>query len=295
MQFKLGIDLGGTKIEGVILDSGGTVRFRDRVPTEQELGYDHILENIKKMYDWMVSKSAGGSHSFGLGTPGAISPKTGLMKNSNTQCLNGRRVKEDLEKLLGRTIEIQNDANCFAMAEAMQGAGKGYPLVFGVIMGTGCGGGIVHDGKVITGPQAITGEWGHMTIDPDGPDCWCGSKGCVERYISGGGLAERHLALHGQPVAAEHIVEAYRAGDERAVTTMTGFFEAFGRAMANLVNILDPDVIVLGGGLSNVDELYSEGIRRVEKFVFSDSFETPIVRNTLGDSAGVIGAAHIGI
>src|SRR5262245_34883783 len=182
--YRIGIDLGGTKIEGIVLDSTGAERYRKRVDTEQEQGYLHILNRIKDLYLELASHTEGKPHTFGIGTPGAISPRTGLLKNSNTVCLNGRPVKAELEQMLGRKIAIQNDANCFAMAEALFGAGRGKKLVFGVIMGTGCGGGIVYQGEVVTGPQAIAGEWGHMSINPNGPMCYCGHRGCVETYIS---------------------------------------------------------------------------------------------------------------
>ena len=187
-MFRIGIDLGGTKIEGIVLDERGKEIFRKRIETQRELGYRHILNRIKELYDELAAQIKNQPHTFGIGTPGAISPRTGLLKNSNTVCMNGQPVKADLENLLGRKIEIQNDANCFAMAEALHGAGRGKKLVFGVIMGTGCGGGIVHNGEVITGAQGIAGEWGHMSINPDGPLCYCGQRGCVETYISGGGL-----------------------------------------------------------------------------------------------------------
>src|SRR3984885_11357799 len=195
---RIGIDLGGTKIEGVVLDSTGREIFRKRIATEREQGYRHILERLKLLHDELVASVSGQPTTFGIGPPGAISPRTGLLKNSNTVCMNGQPVKADLEKLLGRKIEIQNDANCFAMAEALMGAGKGKKLVFGVIMGTGCGGGIVHNGEVLTGPQGIAGEWGHMSINPNGPPCYCGQRGCVESYISGGGAEARYAELYGE-------------------------------------------------------------------------------------------------
>ncbi|HTB85854.1 MAG TPA: ROK family protein, partial [Candidatus Sulfotelmatobacter sp.] len=175
---RIGIDLGGTKIEGVVLDADGKELFRKRIPTERERGYEVILGKIKSLHDELVASVKGTPTTFGIGTPGSPSPRTGLLRNSNTTCMNGKPVKADLEKILGRKIEIQNDANCFAMAEAWLGAGRGHKLVFGVIMGTGCGGGIVHKGEVITGAQAIAGEWGHMSIDPRGPLCFCGKRGC---------------------------------------------------------------------------------------------------------------------
>ncbi|MBN2300873.1 MAG: ROK family protein [Lentisphaerae bacterium] len=293
-MFRLGIDLGGTKIEGIALDSDGKECFRKRVPTEQEQGYDRILDNIRLLYDALVKNIGNATHTLGIGTPGAISQNTGLLKNSNTVCLNNMPVKADLEKLIGRNIPIQNDANCFAMAEAMYGAGKEKNIVFGVIMGTGCGGGIVCNGSVITGLQSIAGEWGHMSIDPNGPKCYCSARGCVETYISGGGLMNRYEEKYGERKKLESIVKDYYSGEIRALEFMNVFFQKFGQAMANLIAILDPDVVVLGGGVSNFDELYTKGVKEVEKHVFSDSLETPIVKHQLGDSAGVIGAALIG-
>jgi fructokinase len=306
-MFRIGIDLGGTKIEGIVLDEeairlrpemrdfDATSLFRKRVDTQQEKGYRHILDRIKGLYDELVAGIQGAAHTFGIGTPGAISPRTGLLKNSNTVCMNGQPLKADLERLLGRKIEIQNDANCFAMAEALHGAGRGKKLVFGVIMGTGCGGGIVHRGEVITGPQAIAGEWGHMSIAPDGPLCYCGQRGCVETFISGGGLEARYAEQFGKKRSFKEIVQDYYAGDAKAVEFMKVFFRNFGRSLANLIDVLDPDVVVLGGGVSNFDALYTEGVAEVAKYVFSDCFEMPIVKHQLGDSAGVIGAALIGV
>lgn len=293
--YRLGIDLGGTKIEGVVLDPGGRELGRLRVPTGQEQGYPYILQNIAGVYQKLALKIEGRPHTVGIGTPGAISGATGLMKNSNTLCLNGKPLREDLRKVLGRDLEIQNDANCFAMAEALLGAGRGKSLVFGVIMGTGCGGGIVHEGKVITGRQKIAGEWGHMSVDPSGPDCYCGKRGCVETLISGGGLEKRYARERGETPSLQEIVLRYRQKDPAAVSFMDIFFRDFGRSLANVINVLDPDIVVLGGGVSNIDELYTKGVEAVARFVFTDHFQTPVVKHTLGDSAGVIGAALIGI
>jgi fructokinase len=294
-MFRIGIDLGGTKIEGIVLDRHGKELFRKRIETQQELGYSNILNRIHGLYEELSKNIQGRPHTFGIGTPGAISLRTGLLKNSNTVCLNSQPMKTDLEKLLGRKIEIQNDANCFAMAEALYGAGRDQDLVFGVIMGTGCGGGIVHKGEVIVGRQAIAGEWGHMSITPDGPLCYCGKRGCVETLISGGGAEARYAEKSGAKKSFHEIEKDFYAGDAKAVEFMKTFFRDFGRGMANLIDILDPDVVVLGGGVSNFDALYKEGVTEVAKFVFSDSLETPIVKNQLGDSAGVIGAALVGI
>ena len=294
-MYKIGIDLGGTKIEGIVLDKNLSEIFRKRISTEQEKGYEKILENIAGLYKDLCDHIKNKPHTFGIGTPGAISSRTGLMKNSNTICLNGRTFKVDLENKLSRKILIENDANCFAMAEAIKGAGKGKKIVFGVIMGTGCGGGIVYQGKVVTGRQSIAGEWGHMSIDPHGPDCYCGKKGCVETYISGGGIENRYKDLTGVKISLVDIMKKYRSRDPDAIKIILDFFENFGRSLSNLINILDPDIIVLGGGLSNIDELYTSGIDQVKKYIFNDSLETEIVKNQYGDSAGVWGAALIGI
>jgi fructokinase len=294
-MFRIGIDLGGTKIEGIVLDEQGKELFRKRIDTQQEAGYRHILDRIRSLYDDLAKEIQGRPHTFGIGTPGAVSRRTGLLKNSNTVCLNSQPLKLDLEKLLCRRVEIQNDANCFAMAEALYGAGSGKDLVFGVIMGTGCGGGIVHKGEVIVGKQAIAGEWGHMSITPDGPACYCGKHGCVETYISGGGAEARYEEKFGVKKRFRDIEKDFYAGDPKAVEFMKAFFHNFGRAMGNLIGILDPDIVVIGGGVSKFDALYTQGVAEVAKLVFSDSLETPIVKHQLGDSAGVIGAALIGV
>ncbi len=294
-MYRIGIDLGGTKIEGVVLDASGKEVIRQRIPTERERGYRPILEKIKSLHDELAAAVPGQPTTFGIGTPGAISPRTGLLKNSNTVCMNGQPVKADLEKILGRKIEIQNDANCFALAEALLGAGRGKKLVFGVIIGTGCGGGIVHKGEVITGPQAIAGEWGHMSIEPNGPLCYCGQRGCTETFISGGGLENRYAEKFGVRKPLKEVEAAYFAGEPQAVEFMQEFFDRFGRAIANLIDILDPDIVVLGGGVSNFKAVYTEGVAAVRKYVFTDELETPIVKHQLGDSAGVFGAALVGV
>jgi fructokinase len=294
-MFRIGIDLGGTKIEGIVLDERGKEIFRKRIETQRELGYQHILNRIAELYQELAAQIKNQPHTFGIGTPGAVSPRSGLLKNSNTVCMNGQPVKANLENLLGRKIKIQNDANCFAMAEALHGAGRGKKLVFGVIMGTGCGGGIVHNGEVITGAQGIAGEWGHMSINPDGPLCYCGQRGCVETYISGSGLEARYHEMFGVKKTFREIEKDFLAGEANAMAFIKIFFGNFGRALANLIDVLDPDVIVLGGGVSKFGAIYTEGVAEVARYVFNDSLETPIVKNQLGDSAGVIGAALIGI
>jgi fructokinase len=294
-MFRFGIDLGGTKIEGIILDDSGKEVFRKRIETEQEGGYRHVLDRIAGLYRDLTKAVQSRPHTFGIGTPGAISPRTGQLKNSNTACLNGQPFKADLENLLGRPIVMQNDANCFAMAEALHGAGRGNHLVFGVIMGTGCGGGIVHKGEVIVGRQGIAGEWGHTSIAPDGPLCYCGKRGCMETYISGGGAEARYSEMFGVKKTFRQIEKDFYSGEPKAAEFMAHFFRNFGRGMANVIDVIDPDIVVLGGGVSNFNALYDQGVAEVAKFVFSDSLETPIVKHQLGDSAGVIGAALIGI
>lgn len=294
-MLKFGVDLGGSKIESIVRDEAGRELFRKRVPTRQELGYEHIIDSIHDLYREMALQFPDDRHTVGVCTPGSMSPRRGVLRNSNTQCLNGMPVQRDLEQRLGRAVPVVNDANCFALAEALFGAGRGHRIVFGVIMGTGCGGGIVIDGKVHEGRQGIGGEWGHAVMDPDGPACYCGARGCVETLISGGGLERLWKKAHGQRRSMADIVADFHSGDADAGDFMNRFFRNFGRAMANLVNVLDPDVIVLGGGLSNIDELYAEGVEHVRSNVFSDSFKTPIVRNELGDSSGVIGAALVGV
>ncbi|WP_028979147.1 ROK family protein [Sporocytophaga myxococcoides] len=295
-MFKIGIDLGGTKIEAIILNDSLNEIFRKRINTEQEKGYDHILDNIASLYKECSKAINEAEHTFGIGTPGSVSAKTGMLKNSNTVCLNGKPFLPDLEKRIGRKVAIENDANCFAMAEALNGAGKGQSMVFGVIMGTGCGGGIVYKGEVIPGLQSIAGEWGHTTIDyQKGPACYCGKRGCVETFISGGGVEKRYEDLTGEKKSLHEIISLYRSGNQNAGIIMQKFFEHFGVALSNVLAVIDPDIVVLGGGVSNIEELYTLGIDQVKKYHFNDELKTIIVKNTTGDSAGVIGAALIGV
>ena len=296
IMYKIGIDLGGTKIAGTILNDEGKEVFseseRPRCQTEQEKGYGNIVEKITSLYEELKSQIGATDHTFGICTPGAISKKTGLLKNSNTVCLNGSPLQQDLSRKIGREVAIENDANCFAMAEAKNYPGK---VVFGVIMGTGCGGGIVVNDQVISGLQSIGGEWGHHTIYPkDGPYCYCGKRGCIETLISGGGLENRFLEKFNAPLNVKQIFELAKKSDNYATKFVEEFYENFGIALSNLISILDPDVVVLGGGLSNIEELYTIGREQVRKYIFSDELETPIVKNMYGDSAGVIGAALIG-
>ena len=290
---RIGIDLGGTKIEGVVLGNDGSELLRKRVETRQSEGYQSVLNVIVRLVK-NLEVEVGQKCSVGIGTPGAISTVTKQMKNSNTICMNGQPLFEDLRALLDRPLRIANDANCFALSEALDGAGQGYGVVFGVIMGTGVGGGVVFNGKLHQGHQHIGGEWGHNILEVNGPDCYCGQKGCVETLISGPGFAaDFHRYGSDHSLVASDIVALAAQGDALAEEAMQRFFDRFGRAMAMVVNILDPDVIVLGGGLSNVERLYSEGRERVAHYVFNDEFITPILKNVYGDSSGVRGAAQL--
>ena len=284
-MYKIGIDLGGTKIEGIVLDSNLQTIQRKRIPTPKN-HYQEILQSIKSLVDNLSTNTD--DFSLGICTPGAISKKTGLIKNSNTQSLIGKPLREDLEKLLEKKIYMENDANCFTQAESTLGAAKEYGLVFGVIMGTGVGGGIVIDKKLHSGRTNIAGEWGHHTLHQNGNTCYCGKYGCVETYISGPALEKRWLELTG---LSQTVPEILLSNNSKFEEWKTEFLENFGFGLANVIDILDPDAIVIGGGLSNIDFLYSEGKNSVYDKVFSDLVDTPILKNQLGDSAGVFGAA----
>jgi fructokinase len=295
-----GIDMGGTKVEGAILKSPNDpkVLFRDRVPTEADLGYDHILNQIKTLVDMMEAEAGFKPRMLGIGTPGVHDPKLGTMKNCNAVVLNGKPLKKDLEKLLGIKVEMANDADCFALAETKLGIVKeDFPdarVVFGVILGTGVGGGIVVDGKPIIGLQGIAGEWGHNFLHESGGLCYCGKIGCVEKVISGPALEQYYFSETGNKKPLKDIVAlADSKVDPTAQKTVLRLIEYFGVALSVIINILDPDVIVIGGGVGNIDQLYDRGIDAVKKYVFNHRLETPIVRPSLGDSAGVFGAAFL--
>ena len=287
---RIGIDLGGTKIEGILTDENYETIERKRIPTNKELGYDSILTSIKNLIDDLSQKS-NDEFSIGICTPGTLSFDSGLLKNSNTQCLTGKPIKTDLENILNRKISIENDANCFALAETKLGAAKNANTVFGVIMGTGVGGGIMIDGKIHHGRTGIAGEWGHHCLHNNGNLCYCGKKGCVEAYISGPALEKHWEQLSGLKESLPEIV--MNKDHSNFESWKKSFLENFAIALANVVDILDPDIIVLGGGVSNIDFLYNEGKNAVYENVFSDKFDTPILRNQLGDSAGVFGACML--
>lgn len=295
-----GIDMGGTKIEGVVLKSAEDpdVLFRDRLPTEADQGYEHILNQTKKLVDMMVKATGEKPSAIGFATPGTLDPKIGVMKNCNTVVMNDKPMKEDLERLLGVQVAIANDADCFALSETRFGIVKEkFPearLVFGVIMGTGVGGGIVIDGRAIVGLQGIAGEWGHNFLDDSGGPCYCGKSGCVENVISGPALEKYYFNESGNKKSLKEIVAlAESKADPIAQKTMDRLAEFFGKALSVIINILDPDVIVIGGGVGNIPLLYDQGLERLKKYVFNNRLDTPVVKPSLGDSAGVFGAAFL--
>lgn len=293
-----GIDLGGTKIEGAILESKENPRVlhRLRVPTEANLGYEHIIGQVKKLVDMLSAESGIQPHSIGLGHPGTLDPQTGTVKNANTTALIDKPFDKDLAQALGVPVKLANDANCFAVAEALMGAApEAVPnaeVVFGVIMGTGVGGGVVVRGKVINGRQGIGGEWGHNFLDESGGACYCGKVGCVETIISGPALERFYARLSGQTLHLPEIARRAQEGaDADAVKTMKHLIHYFGKAIAVVINILDPDVVVIGGGVGNLDQLYQEGVAEAAKHIFNTRIDTVFVKPKLGDSAGVFGAA----
>ncbi|MCX6179867.1 MAG: ROK family protein [Chlorobiales bacterium] len=296
-----GIDLGGTKIEVVVIDNSMKPLIRRRISTEATGGYHHILERIRQLVE-MVSVESGIAvpELIGIGTPGRYDAEQGIMKNSNTVCLNGCDLKHDLERVLNRAVAIENDANCFALAESMPGAASTImcdpsKTAFGIILGTGVGGGIVCNGRVRHGAHGIAGEWGHNELIPDGDLCYCGQRGCVETVISGPALERYYQKLSGRFSPLERIA-AMAGTDAAAAETLERLLFYFGKALAHVLNILDPDVCILGGGVGQVEQLYSkEAVQAIEKFLFNSELRIPLLRPLLGDSAGVFGAALLTI
>lgn len=294
MSHRWGIDLGGTKIEGVVLPKGSVEPLcRMRVATEADRGYEHIVSRIVALVEQMEAETGiARPPRIGVGTPGAAEPSTGRMKNCNSTALNGQPLPADLSASLGVEAVVANDANCFALAEATLGAATDAEVVFGVIMGTGVGGGIVVHGRVLGGAQGIAGEWGHNVLDPEGDPCYCGRRGCVETVLSGPSLERFYFRLSGEPRRLPEIV-ARRGGDPHADATMERLFAKFGEALGVVVNILDPDVVVLGGGVGNIADLRTRGRDELAKHVFNPELRTQLRAPTLGDSAGVFGAAML--
>lgn len=295
-----GIDLGGTKIEGVILRSmeDPTPLIRTRVDTEGDKGYDHVVGQIKKLVDKMKKESGLNPERIGFGTPGVLDPILKTMKNCNSTNLNGMPLKKDIEATLGIPVEMANDANCFALAEAKWGIVKEKApearVVFGIIMGTGVGGGIVFNGGVWNGAHGIGGEWGHNFLDESGGPCYCGQTGCVETVLSGPGLQRYYHSLTSEKITLKEIVSRYEQGnDEAAQKTMERLVHFFGKAVSVITNLLDPDVIVVGGGVGNIGLIYKEGPAALGKFIFNNRVDVKILKPSLGDSAGVFGAAAL--
>lgn len=292
---RVGVDLGGTKIEALSLDDSGTECARQRIPAPRG-DYAATVDAIAGLVE---AVDPGGSAPVGVGIPGAVSPKTGLIKNANSTWLIGHPFDIDLSTALDRPVRVANDANCFAVSEASDGAAAGAHCVFGAIIGTGAGSGIAIDGRALTGANAIAGEWGHTPLpwpsqeELPGPPCYCGKRGCLETWISGTGFARDFHAVTGRQVAAPEIVADAAAGDTDALAALDRYEDRLARALTVIINILDPDVIVLGGGMSNVAQLYDNLPARIERYAFSDGIETPIVPPRHGDSSGVRGAAWL--
>lgn len=294
---RIGIDLGGSKTESIAIDNGGTERARVRIATPSH-SYEEIVSSVVRLVQ-QTEAQVGQKGTVGVGIPGAISPATGLVKNANTVVLNGRPLDRDLAQALGRPVRVANDANCFALSEASDGAGAGGRVVFGVIVGTGTGGGLVVDGKIITGPHAIAGEWGHNPLpwprddERPGPPCYCGKHGCIETYLSGPGLARDHRNRTGQTCDAGTIARQADLGDPESLASLARHADRMARSLACVINVIDPDVIVLGGGVSNIARLYQDVPRLLGQYVFSDTVATPIRPARHGDSSGVRGAAWL--
>jgi fructokinase len=292
---RIGIDLGGTKIEGIAIDEGGVERQRLRVPTPRG-NYTAVVQAIASLVA-DIEEAYGEKGSVGVGIPGAISPATGLVKNANTVELIGHPLDKDLSRALDRDVRVANDANCFVLSEATDGAGAGGQVVFGVIVGTGVGGGIVVDGRLLTG--AIAGEWGHNPLawprddERPGHPCFCGHPGCNESFLAGPSLSRDHRQATGEDLKTAEIAARAESGDAKALATLARYEDRLGRALAAIINVLDPDFIVLGGGVSNIERLYREVPRVLPKYVFSDKVTTPIVKAKFGDSSGVRGAAWL--
>lgn len=294
---RIGIDLGGTKIEGIALDENGAVVVRRRIDTPR--GEYHGILNAIAGLVLQLEDEAGGKATVGIGTPGALSPATGLLRNSNSTELNGHPVKTDLEALLAREVRIENDANCFALSEATDGAAAGAAVVFGAIIGTGTGSGIVVNGRVLTGANAIGGEWGHNPLpwpredELPGAECYCDRRGCIETFISGPGLSRDYAGLSGQTVPAQEVVKRSEQGEDIAETALRRYEDRMARSLAHIINVLDPDVIVLGGGMSNVARLYERVPTLWGQYIFSDVVNTRLVPPKHGDASGVRGAAWL--
>jgi fructokinase len=296
-HWRLGVDLGGTKIEIAALDRDGTIRLRRRMPTPRD-DYPATIAAIAALVD-AAERELGGQGSVGIGIPGTISALTGRVKNANSTWLNHRPLREDLHAALGREVRIQNDANCLAVSEAADGAGAGADVVFAAILGTGVGAGIAVHGRPLSGANGIAGEWGHVPLpaprddERPGPRCWCGRTGCIETWLSGPALAADHLRTGGEPLDAAALAARAAAGDAAAIASLERWLGRLARGLAMVIDVIDPDVVVLGGGLSNIEAVYASLPARLQPLVFSDDLRTRIVRSVHGDSSGVRGAAWL--
>jgi fructokinase len=296
-SMRIGIDLGGTKIEGIAIADDGSERTRRRIASPRG-DYSNTLTAVRGLVE-AIERDCGARGSVGIGVPGTISPATGLIKNSNSTWLNGRALADDLSRLLDRPVRFANDANCFALSEATDGAAAGAGIVFGVIVGTGTGGGIVIQQQVLVGANAIGGEWGHNPLpaargsESPGPPCYCGRNGCIETFLSGPGFERDYAESGGASVTAQEIAARAASGDALADAALARYEERMARALASVINLLDPDVVVLGGGLSNIDRLYDRVPRLWLRHIFSDAVATRLVRAMHGDSSGVRGAAWL--
>lgn len=299
-MLRIGIDLGGTKTEGIVLDPEGATLARRRIPSPRG-DYDATVRAIVDLVATLEAEAGvpAGTARVGVGIPGAISPATGLVKNANSTWIVGHPFDRDLAAALGRPVRVQNDANCLAVSEAADGAGAGARVVFAAILGTGCGAGVVVDGRVLTGRNAIAGEWGHNPLpwpaddELPGPPCYCGKHGCLETWISGPAFAADHLRHTGDALPAEQVAARAAAGDARAGASLGRLVDRIARGLATVVNVLDPDVVVLGGGLSNVEALYPALPAAIQRYAFSDRVDTPVRRAVHGDASGVRGAAWL--
>ena len=297
---RIGIDLGGTKIEGIVMDAGSAILHRVRIATPQG-SYGSTIQALVELVQRLEAAAGSGALPVGIGHPGSISPVSGVMRNSNSVCLNGQPLQQDLQKALGREVRMANDANCLALSEACDGAATGAKNVFAVILGTGVGGGICINGQLLEGRNAIAGEWGHNPLpwirpewdELSGTQCWCGKSGCIETWLSGIGLAADHKRIAGDALTAEAVVTGAEAGDEKCMATLARYEDRLARALAQIINILDPEVIVLGGGLSRVPRLYQYAPALWDQWVFSDDIQTRLVSASHGDSSGVRGAAWL--
>jgi len=296
-KVRIGVDVGGTKIEWAVLDTNGDVLLRQRSPTPQH-DYPATLQLIASQIQF-IERNHNVRGSVGVGIPGTIDKSTDLVKNANSVWLNGHPMNVDLEQLLERPVRLQNDANCFALSEAADGAGQGAEIVFGVIVGTGCGSGVVVNGTVLDGANSIGGEWGHNSLpwpNPDetpGPECFCGQTGCIETFISGRGLSKRFEEQTGQIMTSQEICQQADRGDPEAERAMQLYEDRFARALASIINVVDPDVIVLGGGMSNIDRLYKNIPPLLPRFAMSPKLTTRLRKNVHGDSSGIRGAARL--